>query len=426
MGRLSAVGSAVASGAVSRRRRSRATGLVLISLGGIIAWFFGLGVERGANSQMDFNSFQAPTAHVPLVSIPTRTTALVAASICVALGVWQIAGGSRRRAPLALGVAIACFAFTLLVWAARGTSLNMTGVLSSTLLRSVPITLGALSGVLCERAGVINIAIEAEMLIAAFTSAIVGSATGSVWLGLLGGLVSGGLIGWLLALLSIRYHVDQIIAGFALVIFATGVTSYLAVTVLETRPSLNDAGLLPVIRIPWLAEIPVLGPVLFDNNIFVYSMLLLVVAVHIGLYYTRWGLRVRAVGEHPKAADTVGIDPLRIRYTNVILGGLVAGLGGAYFVLGSVGRFDQNMTGGRGFIALVAVIFGGWNPIPAFAAALVFGFADTLQTTLGVLNAQIPSEFLVMAPYIAVIIVVTALVGRTRAPAADGQLYVKE
>jgi general nucleoside transport system permease protein len=164
----------------------------------------------------------------------------------------------------------------------------------------------------------------------------------------------------------------------------------------------------------------------FDNNIFVYLMLLIVAVMYVGLFNTRWGLRVRAVGEHPRAADTVGIRVLFTRYRNVILGGIVAGIGGAYFSLGAVGRFEEGMTAGRGFIGLAAMIFGRWNPVGALGAALIFGFADSLQVKLNILQVGIPSEFLAMAPYLVTILVVAGAAHRVRPPAADGKPYVKE
>jgi simple sugar transport system permease protein len=299
-------------------------------------------------------------------------------------------------------------------------------MLQSTLLRSVPITLGALAGMLCERSGVINIAIEGMMLTAAFTGAIIGSAAGSTTVGLILAIGAGALLGAMLAVLSIRYRVDQIVGGTVINILALGLTSYLSAQILSRYQNLNNPGRFPVIELPLLSDIPIIGPLLFTNNIFIYLMFILVIGINIALFRSRWGLRVRAVGEHPKAADTVGIKVLRVRYRNVILGGMVAGLAGAYFTLGSVGRFDENMTGGRGFIALAAMIFGRWNPIGAFGAALVFGFADSLQNKLAILQVPIASEFLLMAPYIATILVVAGVVGRARPPAADGQLYIKE
>jgi general nucleoside transport system permease protein len=293
-----------------------------------------------------------------------------------------------------------------LAWATAGDSMNLVGLIDSSLLRSVPLTLGALSGVLCERSGVINVAIEGQFLVAAFAGALVGSATGSLWLGLVAGVLVGGLLGAVLAVLSIRYQVDQIVAGVVLNLFALGLTGFLTDRVLvPNQQTLNTPNVFDPIQIPLLSKIPVIGPVLFDQNIFVYLMFVLLAVIHVALFRTRWGLRVRAVGEHPRAADTVGIRVL---------------------TLGSVGSFSKDMTSGRGFIALAAMIFGHWSPIGAFAAALLFGFADALQSILAVLNVQIPSQFLLMAPYIATILAVAGLVGRVRPPAADGQPYIKQ
>jgi simple sugar transport system permease protein len=327
---------------------------------------------------------------------------------------------------LILGIVVFLFVFAFLTWAARDRSLNLVGMLQSTLLRSVPITFGALCGVLCERSGIVNIGIEGMLLAAAFTGAIVGSASGSLWVGLLGGALVGALLAWVLAVLSIRYRVDQIIGGTFINIFALGMTSYLSSRVLQEYQDLNNPGRFQRSDIPLLSDIPVIGPVLFSNNIFVYLMFGLVALIYVGLFKTRWGLRTRAVGEHPRAADTVGIRVLLTRYRNVVLAGVVAGIGGAYFTLGSVGRFDENMTAGRGFIGLAAMIFGRWNPIGAFLAALVFGFADSLQTKLSILNVPIPSEFLLMAPYLVTIFVVAGVVRKARPPAAENRPYIKE
>jgi simple sugar transport system permease protein len=279
---------------------------------------------------------------------------------------------------------------------------------------------------LCERSGVINIAIEGMLLSAAFTATLVGSLTHNLWTGLLIGAITGGALAWVLALLAIRYRVDQIIAGTVINLLALGLTSYFSARFLQANQSLNNPGRFEAIRIPGLSEIPMIGPIFFDNNIFVYLLFLIIASAYIGLFYTRWGLRTRAVGEHPKAADTVGIRVLLTRYRSVVLGGIVAGIGGAYFTLGSVGRFEEGMTAGRGFIGLAAMIFGRWNPIGAFAAALIFGFADSLQVKLSILQVGIPSEFLGMAPYVATILVVAGAVHRARPPAADGKPYLKE
>lgn len=411
--------------AVPGTKRARNLGIFFLLLAVAMVWFFAAGSPGGVESTLGLNA-KDTSFDIPDLVVPTRTTALMLATVCAFLGGVQLTRGFEKRTYLALGIAVTCFMLAFLIWAARDDSFNFLGMMQSTLLRAVPLTLGALSGVLCERAGVINIAIEGMMLSAAFVGALVASAAGNLWIGLLGGMLVGGLLGYVLAALSIRYRVDQIIAGTVLNIFALGITSYLSARILTEYQELNSPGRFAVIEIPILADLPLIGPIFFRNNIFVYLMLSLVVLLHIRLFKTRWGLRVRAVGEHPRAADTVGIDVLKVRYRSVMLGGMVAGLAGAYFTLGSVGRFDENMTAGRGFIALAAMIFGRWSPIGAFGAAMVFGFAESLQDKLAILDTPIPSEFLLMAPYIATILVVAGVVGRARPPAADGQPYIVE
>lgn len=407
------------------QRRSRVLGLVFLSMALGIFWWFGSGTDAGLDSTFGLSRGDE-FIELPDLSVPSRTTVMFLGAVAAFLGGMQLARGFGKRTYVILGVVVGCFIFAFLVWAARGESLNMLGMLQSTLLRAVPLTLGALSGVLCERAGVINIAIEGMMLTAAFVGSLAGSAAGNLWLGLIFGVLAGGLLGALLAVLSIRYTVDQIIGGTVINIFAVGLTSFLSAKIFSEYQDLNSPGRFGQIDVPILADIPLIGPLLFSNNIFIFLMFFLIGALWVGLFRTRWGLRVRSVGEHPRAADTVGINVHRIRYQNVILGGMMAGLAGAYFTLGSVGRFDEQMTGGRGFIALAAMIVGRWNPVGAFGAALLFGFADSLQTKLSILDVPIPSEFLLMAPYLATILVVAGVVGRARPPAADGQPYLKE
>ncbi|MBI2238796.1 MAG: ABC transporter permease [Actinobacteria bacterium] len=408
-------------------RRARAMGVFFLLVAATIALLFGLGSEPGLSSRFVLTQpGRVGAVHAPDLVVPSRATAFFLATACAFLGGLQLTRGFGRRANLVLGVVVFLFVFAFLAWAARDQSLNLVGMLQSALLRSVPITFGALCGVLCERAAVINIAIEGILLSGAFTGSIVASAAGNLWVGLALGAVVGGLLAWVLAILAIRYRVDQIVAGVVLNIFALGITSFLSARILQRYLELNTPGRFQPFEIPLLSDIPIVGPVLFNNNVFIYLMFLIIMATYVGLFYTRWGLRVRAVGEHPRAADTVGIRVLFTRYRNVILGGIVAGIGGAYFTLGSVGRFDENMTAGRGFIGLAAMIFGRWNPLGAFGAALVFGFADSLQTKLSILRVPIPSEILLMAPYIATILVVAGVVKKARPPAADGQPYIKE
>jgi simple sugar transport system permease protein len=317
------------------------------------------------------------------------------------------------------------FIFAFLTWATADGSLNLVGLIRSALVKAVPLTLGALSGVLCERSGVINIAIEGMMLTGAFVGALVGSLT-NIWIGLFAAVIAGGALAAVLAVLSIKYKTDQIIAGTVINIFATGITSFLSARFLQKYPNLNDPGRFPTIKIPLLSDIPIIGPIMFQHNIFVYAVFVFLIVITIALYYTRWGLRTRAVGEHPKAADTLGINVFRTRYISVILGGFMAGFGGAYFTLGSVGRFDELMTAGRGFIGLAAMIFGNWNPFGSFSAGLLFGFFDALASKLAILKVPIPSEIMLMFPYLATMVILAGVVGRGHMPAADGQPYEKE
>jgi simple sugar transport system permease protein len=251
--------------------------------------------------------------------------------------------------------------------------------------------------------------------------------THNIYIGLLVAIVTGALVAGLHAVLVIRFKMDQIVSGTAINILGTGGTSFVAKFYLVKQINLlNNSDTFPIIPVPLLSKIPIIGPVLFQDNLIFYLTLLLVAVIYILLFYTPWGLRTRAVGEHPKAADTLGINVYLMRYVNVIIGGMIAGIGGAYFTIGSVGRFDQNMTNGKGFIGLAAMIFGNWNPIGAYLASLLFGFADSLQVKMQILSVPIPSEFLAMAPYIVTIIVLTGVVGRAIPPAADGKPYEKE
>jgi simple sugar transport system permease protein len=333
--------------------------------------------------------------------------------------------GAAPTSALFLGIGLFLVVTAFLVWATAGKSFSLTGMLESTVVRAVPIALGGLVGVLSERVAVVNIGIEGMLLSGAFTGAVVGSLLGG-WGGLAAAIVVGGLIGLMLGALVITYRVDQIIAGVAINLFVLGLTSYVSSQVLTQYRWLNNAPVFRGIEIPLLSDIPVVGRVLFSQNIFVYGAAIMIVVATYYLFHTRMGLRARAVGEHPEAADTLGINVYKLRYINVVIGGMVAGFGGAWFTLGSVGRFDDNMTGGRGFIGLAAMIFGRWHPVGALLAALVFGFADSLQQKLAILQVPIPSEFLAMAPYIATIVLVAGIVGRARAPAADGKPYIKD
>ena len=407
------------------RHRRIGFGIATLVLGLIALVAFGLGSASGLDFTFVF-SRESDAVQIPDLTLPARTTAIVLGIVIMALGTLLVVGVLRTRVYLVFGIALALFIVALLAWAARGDDISILGLLDGTLRRSIPLALGAFAGLLCERSGVINIGIEGMLLIGAFTAAITASAADNTWVGLLSGVATGVLLGAFLGVMSIRYRVDQIIGGTVINLFALGITSYLTARVLVEYPSLNEPGSFRAFGIPGLDRLPFLGPLLFDNTIYVYLLFLLVFGLWWALFRSRWGLRVRAVGEHPRAADTVGINVLRTRYRAVMLGGAIAGLGGTWFTLDAVSSFDENMTAGRGFIALAALIFGRWHPVGAFIAALVFAFSEELQSRLAVLDTPIPSEFLLMMPYIVTIVVVAGLVGRSRPPAADGQVYAVE
>ena len=405
-----------------KRRQARIAGTLLIALSAFVIVVFGPDITGNAVFRL---SRPTDAIVLPNLSVPAAPFTYIAAAILAFLGARQFMRGGVRWTSLSLGFGLAIAVLAFLVWATAGKSFSLTGMLQATMVRAVPIALGGLAGVLCERVAVINIAIEGMLLAGAFTGALVGSLLGGMS-GLLAAVAIGGLFGFFLAALVVTYRMDQIIAGVVINLFVLGLTSYVSSQVFQEYRALNDAPVFRAIKIPLLGDIPVIGPMLFNQNIFVYGALILAGVATYYLFYTRSGLRARAVGEHPRAADTLGINVYRIRYINVTLGGMVAGFGGAWFTLGSVGRFDENMTGGRGYIGLAAMIFGRWHPVGALGAALVFGFADSLQQKLALLRTPIPSEFLAMSPYIATIIVVAGLIGKARPPAADGKAYVKE
>jgi simple sugar transport system permease protein len=309
-------------------------------------------------------------------------------------------------------------------WTASGKFVPFTGILQGAIMFSVPLIFGSLSGLLCEKSGVINIAIEGQLLFAACISAMIASISQNVIIGLVFAPIAGMLVSFLLAFFAIKYQVDQVILGFVLNVLVIGLTGYIYSKLLVPYGDVWNLG--PTFErmpIPLLSKLPIIGPILFNQTIIVYLMYLIVFVIQFALFKTRWGLRTRAIGELPIAADSVGIDVNRLRYKNVLLAGLVAGIGGSYFTLGAVGSFTKEMTAGAGFIALACLIFGKWTPRGAVTAALFFGFTTSLQGNLSIIGVSIPSEFMLMVPYIATIIAVSGVVGRVRAPAADGIPY---
>jgi len=393
-----------------------AAGMILLALG-----------KQGLQSTFVLTSQRAGvTISAPDLVVPTFTSLILLGVISAGIGFWQVFRGFEKSDWIVIVVAgLAILAF--LVWATTSKSLNLTGMLVSSIIRATPIALASLSGIYSERSGVVNIGIEGMMLLGAFSSVVFASITQNMLVGVIAGILAGVLLGALHAVMSIKYNVNQIISGTGIIILALGLTSYLQRSVLNTFSYLNQPGpAIPAFPIPGLWQIPVLGPVLFNLSPIIYTLFVLLIVTQVLMNKTRWGLRVRSVGEHPKAADTLGINVFRIRYISVLISGAIAGLAGTYMSIGAAGRFNEGMTAGKGFLGLAAMIFGNWNPFGAFAGSLIFGFFDSWQEKLALLQVGIPVDLLGMAPYIATMIVLAGFIGRSRPPAADGIPYEKE
>ncbi|MHA7239421.1 ABC transporter permease [Arthrobacter sp. TMS1-12-1] len=337
---------------------------------------------------------------------------------------------SDRKVPTWVPAVFAVlFLIAFLTWvvgSARTPNVALYGLLAGSVTLAVPLIFGSLSGILCERSGVVNIAIEGQLLFGAFAAAVAASLSGNAFVGLFAAAVAGVLVSLVLAVFSIRYVVNQVIVGVVLNVLVSGLTGFLFSAVLsEDSERWNSPPRLPIIEIPLLSDLPVIGPILFQQTIVGYLMYAAVAVIYVALYHSRWGLRTRAVGEHPKAADTLGVNVNRMRFTNVLLAGVVAGVGGSFFTLVAVSGFGRDMTAGAGYIALAAMIFGRWNPIGAFFAALLFGFATNLSNVLSLLGTPVPDQFLRMLPYVVTVFAVAGLVGRSRAPGASGIPYIK-
>ncbi len=409
----------------TRSRRDTAIGIIaLLAAAGILILAFGTG---GQQSTFVLTSHRGGvTIAAPDLVIPTAYSLLFLAVLAGTAGFWQVFRGFKKGDWVVILIAaVAIMAF--LVWATRGKSLNLTGMLVSSLVRATPIAFAALSGIYSERSGVVNIGIEGMMLMGAFTSVVFASITQNMFVGVIAGILAGMVLGALHGVLSIKYKVNQIISGAGIIILALGLTSYLQRSILNLYPELNQPGpAIAALQIPVLWRIPVLGPVFFNLSPIIYTLFVLLIVTQVLMNNTRWGLRVRSVGEHPKAADTLGINVFRIRYISVLTSGAIAGLAGSYLSIGAAGRFNEGMTAGKGFLGLAAMIFGNWNPFGAFAGSLIFGFFDSWQEKLSILQVGIPVDLLGMAPFIATMIVLAGFVGRSRMPAADGIPYEKE
>ena len=366
----------------AKLRQARVAGWVLMGLAVMVALVFAR--DSAGTAVFRLSRPNDPLA-LPDLIVAAAPYNYFAAALLAFLGARQFMRGGMRWTSLSLGLGLFIAVTAFLVWATAGKAFSLTGMLQATVVRAVPIALGGLAGVLSERVAVVNIAIEGMLLAGAFTGALIGSLLGG-WGGLAAAVAMGGVFGFILAALVVTYRVDQIIAGVVINLFVLGVTSYVSSQVYQEYRFLNNAPVFAPVKIPLLGDLPVIGPVLFNQNLFVYGAMVMVAVATYYLFHTRYGLRARAVGEHPRAADTLGINVYRTRYINVTIAGMVAGFGGAWFTLGSVGRFDENMTGGRGYIGLAAMIFGRWHPVGALAAALVFGFADSLHNRIYIIH----------------------------------------
>ncbi|WP_167147948.1 ABC transporter permease [Actinomyces sp. ZJ308] len=396
------------------------TGVVVLLLQGLMA--------LGAHGTTTFR-FAVASDFLRLgdATLSARLVIIVAAgAVAAATALALVRARGRRRVPTwATAVIGVGFVIAFLAWVGAGRSgvIPLVTILSSALGLSVPLVYGSLAGIIGERSGTINIAIEGQLLGGAFLGAVVASASSNPWMGLVAAPVAGVLVALLLALFGLRYRVNQIVVGVVLNVLVSGLTGFLFSTFLSSSPSLNRALRLPTLAVPVLSRIPVIGPVLFRQTILVYLMYAVVAVLSYMLFRSRWGLRLRACGEHPKAADTVGIKVMRTRVANLALAGALAGLGGAFFTVGSGLSFDNDMTAGNGYIALAAMILGAWRPLGSLGAALLFGFATSVAQTLPVIGSSVSPDIISMIPYIVTILAVAGFVGRVRAPAAEGVPY---
>jgi simple sugar transport system permease protein len=407
-------------------RESWKTPTVMGSIAAVIFIFFGI---LGKSEIVSFELTGVREAvQLPYIDISSSLLGTAAGIILLAITAfvaWQVSRNIRASIWFSLLYgAIALVA--LLGWLAAGSVVPVAFILGSALVLAVPIILGAMAGVMSERVGVVNIAIEGQLLTGAFVASVVGTLTGNQIIGILSAMFTAALFSAVLAVFAVRFLAQQIIVGVVLNVLAIGITNFLYQQwVTEDESATNSPGTLPIIHVPFLGDIPVIGPVLFQNRITVFLAIGIVIVLWFVLFKTKLGLRARAVGENPLAADTVGINVSRTRFWWVTLGGLLAGLGGAALTVGSSGSFGREMSGGLGFIALAVVILGRWHPGYATAAALLFGFSIILRIWANQVSPGIPTNFITMVPYLVTLIAVVGFVGRSRPPAADGIPYVK-
>ncbi|MFV9504363.1 MAG: ABC transporter permease [Oscillochloridaceae bacterium umkhey_bin13] len=413
---------------MTERRRSVTRQQVLAALFAVLGLMVAAANVAGLGADPLVVSKLALAIPRPVIEIPTAPALVLIGVAWVIIGAVSLIPAGQRLGNWPMWIGAVLMLPAIMIWAAAGKQTNVTSLLSESLRLSTPIALGALAGIYAERSGVINIAIEGMMLTGAAFGFAAFVFTGSIWMGVLTAIMFGSVMALMHALLSVTFKTDQIISGTVINILAIGVTGYLR------RQFIVDSGggrvTLPQINLPFLSDLPLVGQVLFAGKPIFYTMLILVLLTHLVLFYTRWGLRMRSVGENPKAADTVGINVNLTRYLNVAISGAIAGLAGAWFSLETVGNFDDGMTAGKGFIALAAMIFGKWTPIGAFGGAALFGFSEALGVRFQILRvelfgAPVPVQFLQLLPYLVTMVVLAGVIGRAVGPAAAGKPYEK-
>lgn len=408
-------------------RRARRFGVAAVFLGLFTIVVFALSnTDVSTTLSLESRLAGGEASRIGEVTVPVLWSTLPLGLGALAIGVGLVMGRWKDQAIRFGGAAIGLFVIAFLLWAARGSTLFLVDLARLSLRAAVPLTLGALAGLVGERAGVVNIAIEGQLLMGAFMAAVIASATDSAWVGAVAAILGGVAIAAMLGLLSVKFDTNQIVAGVVLIVFASGLTSFLASQWLASSPTMNSPDTFSAVAIPGLSSIPILGPVLFDQSPLVYVTLIAVVVLQWAVFRSRWGLRLRSVGEHPKAADTVGINVPRTRWMAVLLGGLLAGLGGAFLSIDAASSFTEEMSGGKGFIALAAMLAGRYNPRGAFGAAMVFGLAEASARALQGFDVGVPSTLLLAIPYVVTILVVSGLIGRLRIPGASGTHYQTE
>ena len=400
--------------------------IVMGSVGLLVLLFFGL---LGREGEVAFEiSRRTDAIQLPAIPVDSSLLGIFSGVLMLAIAAVSLSFSLKnKKTPLWLSAIYGLIGVTsLLGWLAAGTSVPIAFIAGTALVLAVPIMLGAMGGIMCERVGVTNIAIEAQLLTGAFMAAVVSSITDNFFLGIFSAMFAAALVSMVLAVFAIKYLAQQIIVGVVLNVLMIGITNFLYQQWLtEDGENVNFPGTLDIIRIPFLSDIPIIGPVLFENRITVFLALIIVPTLYFVLFKTKLGLRARAVGEHPLAADTVGINVGRTRFWWVTLGGMSAGLGGAALTIGNAGAFGREMSGGFGFIALAVVILGRWHPISAALAALLFGFSIILRVWANQVSPGIPTDFITMVPYIVTIIAVVGFVGQSRPPKALAVPYTK-